>query len=651
MNRRLLFGLIAGGVAIALLAAAYLSLPLFLSTVSLKGEIEARVAHATGRAFRIRGPLTITLFPSLGITARDVALANAPGGTAKDMVHIDALHLAVRLWPLLHRRIEATRVVLEHPQINLEVDAAGRGNWELVQRRAEESGLRLPAGTVFSGAAIQDGRVSYDNAKLDIQRTLEKLDAEIDITTLGEPVKAHGTFVHHGKAFRYTATVATIRTLLSGVATKVDVALDADIVHAAFLGFLSSDGTAKGNGALITPSVKNLAAWLGRPVEAGSGLGALTALADIAAKDRRVSLSRIKAKLDGMAVGGSLVADMSATTPDVTANLTVDHIDLNTYLHIGEAPRSAAPAATGPPSGGWSKAPIKLDLLKLLNGHLNIAVGSLAVRHLHLGPTRVAAVLDGGALQAHLDPITLYGGHGTAFLSVDGSGVAPILHNTLTFSGIAMRPFLTDAIGVDKLDGTGTIALDVSSAGASPDAIMRAMSGRGSVAIVHGRVRGVDMGQVARTVQTILSAGATGGSATTDFDSFSGAFVIRGGILNNDNLSLSSAYLHMTGRGALNLGNQTIAYRIEPKASIGGRMNLLDVGVPFTIYGSWAHLHYVPDLTGAVTGLVGSMIDKGTAPIAGLLGGLTGGAPTGKPKPGPKPKSVGDTLKGIFGLH
>ena len=650
MNRRLLFGLIAGGVVIALLAAAYLSLPLLLSTVSLKGEIEARVAHATGRTFRIHGPLTITLFPSLGVTARDVALANAPGGAAKDMVHIDALHLAVRLWPLLHRRIEATRVVLERPQINLEVDATGRGNWELVRRRAEDSGLRLPAGTVFSGAAIEDGRVSYDNARLGIRRSLENLDADIDVTTLGEPVKARGTFVHRGKAFRYTATVATIRTVLSGVATKVDVALDADIVHAAFLGFLSSDGTAKGNGSLITPSIKSLAAWLGRPVEAGSGLGALTALADIAAKDRRVSLSRIKARLDGMAVGGSLVADASATVPDVTANLTLDHVDLNTYLHIGDAPRGGAPAATGPPSGGWSKTPIKLDLLKLLNGHLNIAVGSLTVRHLHLGPTRIAATLADGALQAHLDPITLYGGHGTALLSIDGSAV-PVLHNKLTFTGIAMRPFLTDAIGVDKLDGTGTIALDVPSAGASPDAVMRAMSGKGSVAIVHGQVRGVDMGQVARTVQTILSAGATGGSATTGFDSFSGAFTIRGGILNNDNLSLSSAYLHMTGRGALNLGNQTIAYRIEPKASIGGRMNLLDVGVPFTIYGTWAHLHYVPDLTGAVTGLVGSLIDKGTAPIAGLLGGLTGAAPTGKPKPGAKPKSVGDTIKGIFGLH
>ena len=60
-------------------------------------------------------------------------------------------------------------------------------------------------------------------------------------------------------------------------------------------------------------------------------------------------------------------------------------------------------------------------------------------------------------------------------------------------------------------------------------------------------IRGVDMGQVARTVQTILSAGATGHSATTDFDRFGGSFSIQNGMLWNGDLRLDSAFLHMTG--------------------------------------------------------------------------------------------------------
>ncbi len=222
----------------------------------------------------------------------------------------------------------------------------------------------------------------------------------------------------------------------------------------------------------------------------------------------------------------------------------------------------------------------------------------------------------------------------------------PRVANKLAFTNIAFGPFLADTIGVDKIDGRGTIVLDVVSNGASPDAIMRGLSGKGSVVIEHGSIRGVDMGMVARTVTTILSAGATATSAATDFDRFGGSFTIANGILTNKDLKLSSSFINMTGAGALDLGNRTIVYRIEPKASIGGKLKLLDVGVPFAITGPWRHVRYVPDLAGAVTGLIGGLLSTGTAPIAGLLDGLAG--PPAKPKK--KSKSVGDTLKGMFGI-
>ncbi len=120
----------------------------------------------------------------------------------------------------------------------------------------------------------------------------------------------------------------------------------------------------------------------------------------------------------------------------------------------------------------------------------------------------------------------LYGGAGIADLVVDDRGAMPALANKLSFTGIAMRPFLADTIGVDKLDGRGNIIMDVRAKGAAPDAIMRSLSGKGGAVVLgRGSVRGIDMGQVARTIQTIpLSAGATGDGATTDFDRFGGSF-------------------------------------------------------------------------------------------------------------------------------
>lgn len=652
MNRKLLYGSIAGGVAL-LIAAAVLIVPLLLPTTSLRGEIENRVSAATGRAFKIHGDFSVSIFPSVALDARDVTLANAPGGKARDMARIARMRIAVKLLPLFSGRIEASEVVLEKPVVALEVDRDGTGNWQLTSAKGggDSNLLQMPSRATFSGVTVQGATVSYDNAKLGIHRTLTEVDAKVAITQFGRPLSATGAFTLLGRRLDYTAKVGTLKSLLDGRATNVDVAVSADFLHAAFIGFVSSDGTAKGKGSLRTPSLKDLAGWLGHPVSAGSGLNELTALADVAAKDRRIVLTAIQAKLDGMTIGGTAVADITADVPLVTATLALDRLDLNTYLSLGSTKGGRA-APLGPPSGGWSKTPVKLDLLKLINGHLTLDAGALSVLHLKAAHTTIAVALAGGQMIAHISPMALYGGTGKAELMVDTRGPVPLLANKLTFSGIAMGPFLADTIGVDKLSGTGTIMLDVTSKGASPDAVMRALSGKGAVAIGRGGVHGVDMGQVARTVQTILSAGATGQGAVTDFDRFGGSFAIQNGILANSDLKLDSAFLHMTGRGRLDLGNQTIAYRIEPKASIGGRMNLLDVGVPFAITGPWSHVSYTPDVAGAITGLVGGVIEKGTAPITGLLGALTGdGGKNGKPPPKKKSKSTGDTLKSIFGLH
>ncbi|MEJ0024729.1 MAG: AsmA family protein [Rhizomicrobium sp.] len=647
MNRRILLSFL-GGLAV-LIVLAVLAVPFVVPTGTLRDQIEQRVSQATGRAFRIEGDLAFSLFPTLGLTAHRVTLANMPGGRAPHLAEIDVLRIGIKLLPLLSGRIEADQIECDRPRLALEVARDGRANWELTPGHGAAAGTGVAAKTAFAGIAVADGTVAYDNARLGISREIDHLGAKVALTRLDRPAGVSGTFAFRGRRLNYSLSATTIQTLLAGKGTRVTVAVASDFLNAGFFGTIGGDGLIGGTGSLRTPSLKDVAAWLGHPIAAGHGLGALDIRAAVAAHDRSLSLTNMTAKLDGMNVSGYLDADLRAAVPAVDGVLSIDRLDLNTYL--GGAPPgphmpNAAPPA-GPPGGGWSKAAIKLDLLKLLNGRLTLNAGRLDVLHLKLGKTVIAAALDGGAMTATMNPMQLYGGTGAATLSVDTRPPVPRIANKLAFANIAFGPFLADTIGVDKIDGRGTIVLDVVSSGASPDAIMRGLSGKGSVVIGHGSVRGVDMGMVARSVATILSAGATATEAVTDFDRFGGSFTIANGILTNKDLKLSSAFVNMTGAGALDLGNQTIVYRIEPKASIGGKLKLLDVGVPFAITGPWRHVRYVPDLAGAVTGLIGGLLNTGTAPIAGLLNGLTG-PPANTKK---KSKSVGDTLKGMFGIH
>jgi AsmA protein len=635
MNRRLLIGLAA---ILVLAAGAVAALHQFVPTEALRGEIERRVGAATGRPFHIRGALSLALYPTVGLTAHDVVLDNAPGGKAKALATIETMQIGARLMPLFSGHIEATAIALDHPRIALEVDAAGHANWKFASHGA---GVALLAQAAFDGVTVTDGAVSYDNDHLRVHERAEHVDTKIALRRLDAPAGFSGALTYRGRRLNVTGVLKTPASLLAAQGTEAEVQATAPFLWAGFMGRMSRDETLTGTGRMHTPSLKDLAAWLGRPVSAGNGLGALDAQGHIVAQARHVVLTGLKAILDGMHLTGRIGADVGGAVPVIDGDLATDRIDLNTYMNLGGGGAAAAPAV----GTGWSHAPVKLDLLKLLNGHLRIATGALAVLHMKLGRTGIDLTLDRGTMTALLNPMQLYGGGGTARLSVDTRRPVPVLANSLAFSNIDMHAFLIDTIGVDKVEGRGSILLDVTSKGATPDAVMRALSGKGSVQLGRGAIHGVNLGQVARTVQKILGAGATGDGAATPFDRFGGSFAIADGILANNDLKLSSAFINMTGRGKLDLGNQSIVYRIEPKATIGGRFNLIDVGVPFAITGPWRHLTYTPDLAGAVTGFVGGVFAKGT----GLIGGLTGLSPgsTKKKKPG----GAGDTFKSIFGFH
>ena len=207
-----------------------------------------------------------------------------------------------------------------------------------------------------------------------------------------------------------------------------------------------------------------------------------------------------------------------------------------------------------------------------------------------------------------------------------------------------MRPFLNDAIGVDRIEGTGSIGLDLASSGRSADALMHDLSGNGSIAVGRGRIHGVDLGIVARTIRTVLGGDATGEVAGTDFHGMGASFVITRGVLTTKDFNLSGPLVQMTGAGDIGIGNRTLDLRVVPKASMGGS----SISIPFRIKGSWDHVHYAPDLGYVMNGVLQNL-ENGRAPFKGLFGG--GGKPQDQSPVKKKKKNTVDMLKNMLGIH
>ncbi|MEJ1976573.1 MAG: AsmA family protein [Acetobacteraceae bacterium] len=134
-----------------------------------KSRIIEAVRAATGRELVLAGPLHLAFGLRPVLEAEDVSFANAPGGSRPQMAMATRVEAQVALLPLLSRRVEIDHVTLIRPDILLETDAQGRGNWQF-QRPVTASVPGPPSAPSEPGRRtavalnrlrVEDGRVTW----------------------------------------------------------------------------------------------------------------------------------------------------------------------------------------------------------------------------------------------------------------------------------------------------------------------------------------------------------------------------------------------------------------------------------------------------------------------------------------------------------
>jgi AsmA protein len=533
--------------------------------------------------------------------------------------------------------------VVGEPVVTFESEADGHANWifERPPHPARQSHDGETFMSQFGSIEFRAGRIRYNNVRTGSTRAVSDVQATVHIDDSSRELHADGTFVLNGRRVAFKGNAATQPTTAHVV--KANLIFSSDLLFAKFGGVLNQNGSIGGDIALQAPIAREAGTWLGARMPNIKGLGALSLESRIEADEQSVRLRRLKASLDGISVDGDLFIDIRRHVPLVEGDLHVDHLNLNPYI---EHPGNIKPHNSHHPDDEWSEKPIALDALRAVDARLSVSAGDISVRKLKLGRTDIHLDLANSDLQASLGPMTLYGGKGMAQVHVKANLAAPVFHNTLEVSNIALEPFLSDTIGVKHIEGTGAIRLDLVSQGNNANTIMHGIAGNGTILFRNGRLRGVDLGAVARTIQTLLGNAVTG-NAITAYSLMGGTFTASDGVLTSEDFRVSGPLLDAKGAGRVDVGNRAIDFRIVPQASAVLMKHKLTVGVPFHIEGPWKHLRYKANLNGIVKGVIENL-EFGQAPFKGLFGPSKPKDPTAPKK---KHKSTEDALKNMLGIH
>ena len=341
---------------------------------------------------------------------------------------------------------------------------------------------------------------------------------------------------------------------------------------------------------------------------------------------RKAPALEVKLAADGkyQFKGGTLSGDVTAKLDDSTIKAkftaaepynfeaSIDKINLDRYLGGADKP-AAQPEAKKAPEQKKPEAdtPVDLSPLKSINAKGKLQVGALEVHGLKLAEVNAQLNAANGRVTVAPHSAKLYEGTVSGEVAVDANRNHISLKEEL--KNVSIGPLLRDFAEQDRVDGRGNVALDVTTAGATVNAMKRALNGTAKVALRDGAVKGVNIGEIVRKARSTLGGSqpaaegetAAGNTQKTDFSELNASFAIKNGVAHNEDLEVKAPLFRLGGAGDINIVNSTLDYLA--KASIvatsqgqGGkeRDNLAGLTVPVRLTGSFDDLKYKVDLRG-----------------------------------------------------
>ncbi|PWB40364.1 MAG: AsmA family protein [Rhodocyclales bacterium] len=285
-------------------------------------------------------------------------------------------------------------------------------------------------------------------------------------------------------------------------------------------------------------------------------------------------------------------------------DLDIDRLNVDKYL----PPKAAATG--GKEADKAAEKPLDFSAIKGLNASGTVKIGQLQVSNVKASNVRLEVKAAGGKLDVAPLSANLYDGSLNGALSVNANNNHVALKNNL--ANVNISPLMKDALDKDVLEGRGNVALDVATAGATVAAMKKGLGGTASLNLRDGAIKGINLAKTFRETKAVFTMRKDAvqqakQTEKTDFSELSATFRIANGVARNDDLSMKSPFIRLSGAGDINIGEDRMDY--VAKASVvntaggqGGKEldHLKGLTVPVRVSGPFDKLAYNIEFGGLV---------------------------------------------------
>lgn len=625
--------------------------------------VAEKVKNATGRDFEIMGDLRLSIGMTPALVAEEVRLQNAPFGTRAEMIKARRLEAEVALLPLLLGRVEITRLALIGPDILLETDEQGRGNWDFSRddepaayarpATAEQAALDLPN---LDAVTIENGLLTFRNGRTGKTTKIEVVHFNGWSASRRAPLEVDLEAAFDGVPFHVAGQLGAFVTLGSPGAFPVELTVDLADFQTVVKGTVNrplAPTSSKLSVEATGNNLKGLSALLQIPLPAGP----LAFFGQVTGENGTFTVSDITAKLGGSDLMGSARLQRNKDRISIDATLTAHHLDVADF-HAVEAPPENATKAKAKPKGTsddgrlFSTAPLPLSLLAASDGKLDAKIDRLVLGRATLDQTALSATLRDGQLS--IEPLTATVAQGALVgaVALDSKGGTTKL--SLQVNKLDVNTFAQAFDAGDVLSGKVDVTANLTGHGQSIRAVMASLDGKASVVMGQGQVKS---SYVELLGADLLRFAASAGTAsdTTAVNCMVGRFDIAKGLADSRDILFDTSHMTVKGEGTVNLASERLGLKFTPRPK---DMSLLNLATPWRVDGTFNNPQVTPDETGIATRAAGALLSL-VNPLALLVPMVSAGTGDKNPcvaalepqqarAPAAKPKKETGGIRGMI---
>ncbi len=609
---------------VVLLVAAIIVVPMVVNPNDYKPQIQTAVKGALGRDLTIDGDFSMSVFPWIGLSTGRLALGNAEGFPEPYFAEINQADIRVKLLPLISKKVEISRIVLNGLQLNLTKNKQGVTNWQdmgakkqaqttdVKQQATTQGGESMLAALAIGGVAIENANIQWHDVQQDKKIQIKDFFLSSDQLELGKqvPVNLGFNVIDQKSGMTQQLKLATDlmvdsnvqqfqlhniklqsisegesipgNKLEAGLAGNIDIDLAAETLS--ITGLQLSSGNLLLQGEVSGSKIKQAGEYKGRlnvpefnlkkqldvlgnklSMQDSAALNKVAAHLDFEATNTSIDVNKLQLTIDESVLQGHVKVS-NFQTPTTILNLSLDHIDLDRYM----APKSkksdskpVSPAAVA--AAGATLLPV--DMLRKLNLDGVIKIQTLNINNVDIKGIQLDLDAGNGVLKTSQTISSLYQGSYKGSSVVNVRGKTPVISLNEKLSNVQMEPLLKNWQTEDvKMTGQLNATAKLNTRGNSVKAIKSALSGNISFKLNDGVVKGINIQKIIDNTKALIDGAPLPTDNKNDesvFKAISGTGSIRNGVLSNNDLRAISSRVRVNGQGTVNLVAEKLDYTIN----------------------------------------------------------------------------------------